>query len=90
MSLTLSNPVHQQMLRSSQQLAHRFVKIWMPQRQAAYDFRDKVLNELQDKINFAVAAGQPDLAKELEAEMFSAHAKIRLILDRFTLLSKTA
>ncbi|MFA5170244.1 MAG: hypothetical protein WC426_01665 [Sulfuriferula sp.] len=82
MSLTLSHPLHQQLLRFSQVAAHRF-KIWQAQRQVTYDLCHRDEKEFHKQIVAARSSGDEALALALEAQSLLAYQKIKVIIDRF-------
>jgi hypothetical protein len=82
MSLTLSHPLHQQLLRFSQVAAHRF-KIWQAQRQVAYDLRDRNESEFHAKAASAHSSGDDVLVLAVEKQRVQAYQKIKIVIDRF-------
>ncbi|MHB1590765.1 MAG: hypothetical protein ACYCTW_04420 [Sulfuricella sp.] len=82
MSLALSHPLHQQSLSCAQGNLHRR-KIWMDQRQVAYDRRDRNEEESHEKIKSARAAGDDALALVIEEQRVEAYKKEKAVIDRF-------
>ena len=82
MSLPLSHPLHQQSLSCAQGNLHRR-KIWMGQRQVAYDRRDRNEEESHKKIKSARVAGDDALVLILEEQRAWAYKKEMVVIDRF-------